>query len=474
MARRPRRLALAPAGRKIFICDGRNVKVKRQSVGECPLITPSALDYFEQLPALPDDMGLAQADESIAQMKLAMDIFPDFVALIEALRASTLIPGSPLSGKHEDLTERWVAMLTKSLMESGSHLERLIPLAAKLVSAEIADPVQTSGISLADQLKEITNPNSNIRQWSTAPDHVDLASGAIHIDSAEVIFPGVLQTKFNALVKKNNDSENFFKLCNVALAQKSAAYTAIKPVLGDVVGASRLDYDHPTRMAVLGPSVDAVEFGIRFNRLLSSYAFPNALVDLQDYDLQKIDADDALEASVRDNVRSFKVILDNALVSKETITIDLYAGLREGMAKTLKYNDDESYYIGDIGNMVDITKLKLSSFINEIGNIGVDSGMIATAILRGSWGAGIVPDCDYRKFVQISVSYVHDPDQGEWFAPLLHKEFLMRAPEDRLLRLELPDSSWSCLYKLRRSTAFLERIKSAGALESVLSNDLGL
>ncbi|WP_410951056.1 hypothetical protein [Pseudomonas sp. S1(2024)] len=413
------------------------------------MITPAQLDYFEQLPVLPDELGFCEPFESLSAMERAVEIFPDFVTLIQCLRLATVQPGSPLFGQHVSLTERWIAMLARSLMEDGPHLDRLIPLTYQMVEASIQDPLpRTQGeIGLAQQVLEVLNPNSPARAWLDGNlDKLDLMKNGRIVDQFNLIYPDVFVNRVSDMLDELDPT--LADLVLYARAQNSEALRRYQVSLSESVHLKELAHNDPIRLAVLGEDVSANEYARRLKLLADHFARP----------LQAVEASGGISAEefIRKSVRAFKGLLDHMPgFCMEDFNIDLYAVLRDGRYITTSYKKD------------------VAVFLSALGDIGADICRLAASVVGGSWGVGRLDAEQYGRFVTQAVDACNN-DLDIKVSTLLYREFLMRTPEENLLNANLGDREWAFLYKLRPSPTFLHKIQGEHHLEGVLSGDLGL
>lgn len=414
------------------------------------MIAPAQLDYFEQLPKLPDELGLCEPHESIAQMERAAEVFPDFVTLIQALRLATVQPGSPLFGEHVSLTERWIAMLARSLMEDGPHLDRLIPLTYQMVTAPIHDPLPTTQgeIDLIEQVLEVLNPNSPARAWLEGNlDSIDLMKNGRVIDQMNLIYPEIFANRVSDMLDGLDPA--LADLVLYAKAQDARALRRCQQSLCESVHLKELAYDDPIRLAVLGEAVDAKEYARRLRLFVDQFALP----------IQAVKPPEGLSAAqyIRQSVQVFKGLLDHMPgFSMEVFNIDLYAALRNGSYVTTTYQDN------------------VAVFLSALGDIGVDTCQLAASIVGGSWGAGRLGAEQYNEFIIEALDATCSPELSSRVSTLLYREFLLRTPEDTLLDASLGDREWALIYKLRPSPAFLHKIQGEDYLEDVFSRDIGL
>jgi hypothetical protein len=414
------------------------------------LITPAQLDYFEQLPVLPDELGFCEPFESLAAMERAVEIFPDFVTLIQTLRLATAQPGSPLFGQHVSLTGRWIAMLARSLMEDGPHLDKLIPLTYEMVTASINDPLPRTPkeIGLAEQVLEVLNPNSPARAWLDGNlDNLDLMKNGRIIDQMNLIYPDVFVVRVSDMLVELDPA--LADLVLYAKAQDCQAWRQYQASFCEAVHNKELAYDDPIRLAVLGEAVSANEYAKRLRLLVGQFGRP----------IEAVKPPDGLSAEqfIRQSVQAFKGLLDHMPgFSMEVFNIDLYAALRDGSYMTTSYEDN------------------VAVFLSALGDIGADTCRLAASVIGGSWGAGQLDTEQYSEFVIEAVDAEGSPEISSRISTLLYREFLMRTPEENLLDASLGDKEWACLYKLRPSPVFLHKIQGEAHLEGVLSGDMGL
>lgn len=414
------------------------------------MITPAQLDYFEQLPVLPDELGFCEAFESITQMERAVELFPDFVTLIQALRLATVQPGSPLFGEHVSLTGRWIAMLARALMDEGAHLDQLIPLTYQMVTASIQDPLpRTQGeIGLTQQVLEVLNPNSPARAWLDGNlDDIDLMKNGRIIDQLNHIYPDIFVNRLSDMLGKLDPA--LPELVLYAKAQDSRDLRQYQASLGEAVHLKELAYDDPIRMAIVGEAVSAHEYARRLRLLVDQFGCP----------IQDVKAPEGLtsEQFIRHSVQAFKGLLDHMPgFSMEIFNIDLYAAMRDGSYITTSYEHN------------------VSVFLSAVGDIGADTCRLATSIIGGSWGCGRLDAEQYSACVEDAVDAVRSPELANRVSTLLYREFLLRTPEQSLLAANLEDREWALLYKLRPSPVFLHKIQGEDHLEDVFSQDIGL
>ena len=418
------------------------------------MITAAQLDYFEKMPGFPHGIGFCDITKHLEQMERAVELFPDFVTLVTALRLSTLQPGSLLYSQHEKLTECWISMLSKVLLKPGPHLEKLIPLTAQLLDANIQDPVTTTGLTLSEQIAEVNNPsNRALGRWE--PHQILgglLKSGSINFDQAERIFPELLRhrlTKLTELLDDDQSTEEFVRLCELAHTQNSAVYFEAEYALIENLHRAELPYDHPARMIVLGKDVSTNEYAERLNLLVNRYGFQPLPINSKNGESD--------ENHIRRKMRIFKELLSHAeFITTEGLTVDFYAALRGArFSSTLFINE-------------------FSAFLNELGGFALDMCRLTASIMRGGWCAGDHEHYFNLDFLQEAVRLAskerREPRRSSMFA----REFLRHVPEQKLLDANLDDEAYTDLYRLRSSPALLKTIKGISSLENALGGDLGL